>query len=177
MTTGHQLALFCRYDMIVEFDYRLTQIEESLRQFGNRLEGMSEEQQIQHLFGEAELYPLRPRRDCQHVEIEKQGFLQGTGEQVYCYTAYVPFSGDEQLWHLNPGIVQDFPDGEVFRGELIIAILACNQEEGERRIAERLGRVDELIAQQNRRIDDFHKSLPDYIRTRLGRGAREFWRH
>ncbi len=171
MTLEYQHELFWHYPLLVEFDHRHALVEEWFRTFGHSLCDMSGEQQMERLFGAAEIYPLRLWHDRRVTEVEKGRQIQGTGEQVYYHTAYIPFLGDEQLWLFNPGVEEGFPLGEVFRRDLIIAVATCDEGSAERQIGERIARVEELIAAQDKRIGEFHQTLPQYIEARLANRA------
>lgn len=172
MTRAYQQELFYHYPLLVEFDQRHARIEEWFRTYGDLLCTLSTEQEFEKLLGATEIYPLRLLHDRRVTEVEKGGRLQDTSEQVYCHTAYIPFTGDEQLWMCNPGLDEDFPLGEVFRRDLIVAVGACDEDSAERQIGERIARIDEIIAAQDKQIDEFHQTLPDYIEARLSNRAR-----
>lgn len=170
MTTDYQMPLFSHYDLMVEFDHRRDDIEQSIIGDVNIFRPKSVEARLEELCCRAEICSLELRLNRQTMTVEKGGILEGTGEQHFCYTAYIPFAGDEQLWQLRPGGFAGLaPDGEIFRRELILATSASSQGEGEQQIAESLERVQQAIAIQRGRIDEFHATLPHFIEARLKR--------
>ena len=64
---------------------------------------------------------------------------------------------------MNPGLDSDFPDGEIFRDELILAILASSAAEAEKWLERDIARIHELIALQSRRVAEFYDDLPQYL--------------
>jgi hypothetical protein len=116
----------------------------------------------------AELCPLELSDERRRLLVEPSGFAEATKEQVYCFTAHYQFSGDEQLWHMNPGVLGDLPDGETFRNDLILAILARTASEAEGRLNSEIGRIQEIIACQTQCIRAFHDNLPEYLQALPG---------
>lgn len=111
-----------------------------------------------------ELYPIELRTEDRHIEVEPAGVMEGTGEQVYCYTLCVPFAGDAELWMFRADEEHDWPDGEYFRLRLILAVHATSMEEGERLLQERLAIIETIISRQTRQIESFNANLPAIVR-------------
>jgi hypothetical protein len=70
---------------------------------------------------------------------------------------------------LNPGIEDGFPDGEVFRNELILATLASTVDEAEQHLQQRLLSAQELISKQSRRFREFENGLEMYLGAAFNR--------
>ena len=85
------------------------------------------------------------------------------------HTLYVPIHGDLELLNLNPRTSSDFPDGEVFRGALVLTSFASELSEATVEFSARIEQIQNLIYLQGLQLKQFHDTLPDYIRAALRR--------
>lgn len=164
MTTAYQLPLFSGYPLAALFKMREDRIEE----FGLHSPGRGGTvEMIDQIASSLEICPIELLRERQALEVEPDGVMEKTGEQVFCYTLRLPFIGDTELLLFYPCKLTEWPDGEVFRLDLILAVLATSDDEGKRLLAESVTEIKRIISLQNKQIERFNNDLPALVARRM----------
>lgn len=144
LLNDYGLPLFDRYDMSVEFERCMVRVRQRLLR-GWTHYGKLSDAEIVNEFGEPEIYPLEL--------FEEQATLEHVEGRLFEYA--VPYHGDDEFWHLYPVEVMWGMLGEVFRGELLLRILAESDGEARGIAHSRLRGISQIIRQQKQRIDVF----------------------
>ena len=84
-----------------------------------------------------------------------------------CYLAGGWYSGDDELWFVNPGVVGDLPLAEVFRGQLITGLIASSLSEAIELFEERWAQIRSILEMQTAAIQDFNNELRSYALDRV----------
>ncbi|MXO75732.1 hypothetical protein GRI40_10935 [Altererythrobacter aerius] len=152
----YQMPLFDRYDMSVEFERCMIRTRQCLHQGWRDFCKFTDDEIVDKLAGQ-EICPLEL--------LEDQAELERVGEGLF--EVAIPYRGDDELWHLYPVDVIWGMLGEVFRGELLLRVLAGSDDEAQGIAQERLRGISEVIAQQTRRIEVFEKAEPLLVRAEI----------
>lgn len=163
--------LFSQYPLFVEFDRRRQLIDGWAKDAAKRLDDEPLQEVIDEIFANAEIYPLQ-------LSWPKAWIFEEPADGGNCgnppgmsYTLCVPIHGDLELLNLNPRTSSDFPDGEVFRGALVLTSFASELSEATQEFSVRIAQIQNLIELQRLQLEQFHDTLPDYIRAALRRSG------
>lgn len=156
LMNDYEMPLFDRYDMAVEFDRCMIRVRQGLLRGWMDYCKMSDAEIVDQ-FGRQEICPLEL--------LEEQADFEHIGGQHF--EVSIPYRGDDELWHLYPVDVIWGMLGEVFRGELLLRVLAGSAAEAQGIARSRMRDISEVIAQQKRRIEVFEEAQPLLVRAEL----------
>jgi len=181
MTVEHQIPLFFDYPITVQFDRRGGQIAPHWHELHDLYRHFELAEQI---YARLQIHPLQLIQTHASFSEVPDGVTEAGERDCYCYTRSIPFLGDRELWFLDPTLRVERPiparslviescllEGEIFRQELIIAVLATDRSQGTRLLDERLGKIQRTIELQNRLICQFHTQLETEIERHIGAWA------
>lgn len=160
MTSVQQEALFRRDDLLFEFDRRQALALEHLRRCSEpRLLA-----RVAAAHASAEVRPLEVATQDFLASRDLRRTLDARGAVLQRYAYRHRYSGDEQLWHMDPGLDdKDSPLGAVFRGELIIVLDTKCERVARSEHRKRLRKIMSIIEAQTWQIQTFNHNLRDYL--------------
>lgn len=173
MLADYEPPLFQRYDLSVEFLRRRRRARRLLEERWSRLHMQEDADIVRNLLLSCSILPLRFFHEHARLVVEEIGAVDGTGERCYLYRKFIPFEGDEELWHLSAG-----PDangeavGEVAYREYVTAVLEVSEESASLILNEQTELADRMIAAQQPRIAAFDKGLAAFVARELAKRRR-----
>jgi hypothetical protein len=151
--------LFSDYPLRHVFDMRSDRVDRLLSQAFERPSLTTKSDRLDFAIAAAEIYPLQMLLDRITVTIVPD----------VCYTTYIPFVGDTELWRFFPGedlADNDLLEADVVRSTLILTELEDDVETCRLWANERLDFIQALIAEQHGQIEKFNEALPAYAEHR-----------
>ena len=163
MLDDYQMPLFSRSLLYEELERRLKDVGARLGTGWQHYVDLSDLAIVRKQFSLAEIYPLELLFDQLVIEEKLDGLDRDTREQVFRYDCYIPYLGDDDLWLLDPGGIDNHPEGETFRRNLLIVDRYTNRDEAAVAIKETLSKIGGFIEAQTLQIYSFHAALPQRV--------------
>lgn len=138
---------------------------------------------VEHIVEQHSIEPLvlhedQMRMTDEETQIEVTGRFDygfGNGERAFAsghrLTFYIPFSGDEQLWHQRPNMYFSvMPSGVVDSRSAMLRISLANTSNTEaeyykRELNSQLDSIRQLVQAQTQMLAQYHRELPAQVRA------------
>lgn len=154
--TDHQISLFNRYDISVEFERHMGCVQRGMAAHWPQIADLDDDQ----LQGSYPAYICPLQIFPQHAKFGEESD-QGSDR----FVLKVPYQGDNVLWHLYPSKIVLGLSGEIFRGQLILSHPATSQTAAKDNFERCLSEILLVISQQRKRICLFEESLPSLVKA------------
>lgn len=163
-----QRPLFDGYEIGVEFEKRWKHVDTLAAACSAAEESATV---VERLTNGLCLCSLELSTDRSTLEVIAAGGMVGTQEPLYEYIYRIPFQGDPELWALKPAKRFYFSDlqleGEIHRGNLILAFIVASSEEAEELFATAVNELKMVIDAQAMEVGSFNHALPPLIWHKL----------
>ena len=174
MFADYERPLFQRYDLSVEFLRRRRRARRLLEEKWSRLYMQEDADIVHNLLLSCSILPLRFFHEHARLIVEESGVVAGTKERCYLYRKFIPFEGDEELWHLSAGPdVEGEAVGEVAYREYVTAALEVSEESAFQILDRETELAEQMIAAQQTRIAAFNKGLAAFVARELAKRRRQ----
>ena len=147
------LPLFAEFPLSSLFKIREERIVATLEELYPSCRGTK---LIETCLARLSIYPLKLHPRSKRMEIGECG-------NAFCYTVYVPYTGDTCLWQTYPEAFLSLPKGETFRESLILAVRETSEGAAKVLLDERYEAVEQIITKQSLQIERFNKGLKRLI--------------
>lgn len=174
LLADYEPPLFQRYDLSVEFLRRRSRARRLLQERWPRLHLQEDADIVRNLLLSCSVLPLRFFHEHARLVVEEIGAVEGTSERCNLYRKFIPFEGDEELWHLSAGPDPDGEAvGEVAYREYVAAVLEVSEESALQILDRETELAEQMIAAQETRIAAFNKRLAGFVARELAKRRRQ----